>query len=361
MKKTDSPLISVIIPCFNLEKVIGKCIDSIVNQTYKNLQIIVVNDGSLDNSKSIIDTYAKSDSRIMPIHQGNGGVGCAYNQGLKAAIGEYIYILDGDNYVDLDFLETLLCRSIEDKCDVVVCDYCLENYCDGQYVHFGSLEYPALKMYGKEEIATCLFDMYKKYIWQSPCNKLYKSCLLKNLYFEENRNYMMIVDSDFNIRLLNRINSVVTINQPLVHYVQYDLDFRKQITSMWKYRYESRALECEERLFHYLINYFEAVGDDKKIDRLEEITNYFVGRFLKIAQVLFLDKRIIGKVRKQELRYLNNKIQLLFDNKKITYIPYRILYNMIKNKRWMLLRVIYVVLSYCQGYLPRLFKMMKAG
>lgn len=361
MQKANSPLLSVIIPCFNLEKVIGKCIDSIVNQTYENLQIIVVNDGSIDNSKIIIDTFANNDSRIIPIHQANGGVGCAYNQGLRAAIGEYIYILDGDNYVDLDLLETLLRKSIEDKCDVVVCDYYLENYCEGQYAHFGNLGYPALKMSGQAEIANNLFDMYKKYIWQSPCNKLYKASLLKDSYFEENRNYMMIVDSDFNIRLLNRINNVVTINKPLVHYVQYDLVFRKQVTSMWKYRYESRALDCEERLFQYLTNYFEAMVDDKTIDRLEEITNYFVGRFLKIAQVLFLDKRIIGKVRKQELKYLNNKIQLLFDNKRITYTPYRILYNMIKNKQWMLLMVVYLVLSYCQTYFPRVFKMMKAG
>lgn len=361
MQKANSPLISVIIPCFNLEKVIGKCIDSIVNQTYKNLQIIIVNDGSIDNSKSIIDKYAKNDRRIVPIHQTNGGVGCAYNQGLKAVSGEYVYILDGDNYVDLDLLDILLARSIEDKCDVVVCDYYLENYSEARYVQFGDLGYPALGMYGREEIATNLFDMYKKYIWQSPCNKLYRAYLLKDFYFEEDRNYMMIVDSDFNIRLLNHIKSVVTINKQLVHYVQYDLDFRKQITSMWKYRYESRALDCEERLFQYLTNYFKAIGDDKKNNRLEEINNYFVGRFLKIAQVLFLDKRIIGKVRKQELKYLNDKIQVLFDDKRITYTPYRILYNMTKNRQWMLLKAIYVVLSYCQAYLPRVFKMMKAG
>lgn len=360
MEVNKYPLISVIIPCFNLEKVIGKCIESVVNQTYKNIEIIIVNDGSGDKSGIVIDDYAKIDRRIIVIDQPNGGVGFAYNQGLKRATGDYIYIIDGDNYIDIELLEVLYKHISEHACDVVVCDYYIEDYEKGLYTNIGYLQFPAIKMDNRDKIAVHAFDMYKKYIWQSPCNKLYKSELLRDLFFEEDRSFMMIVDSDFNLRLLSRLNSVVTINKPYVHYVQYNIKFRKQVTSMWKYKYESMAITCEERLYYYIKNYYSylnAFGVKNK----EDINNYFVGRFLRITQQLFLDRQLIKKVRIQELNRIRNKLGNMFMDKDITYLPYRFLFNMIMNKHWAFLNVIYIGLSYCRSYLPRLFKLMKAG
>ncbi|WP_299448226.1 glycosyltransferase family 2 protein [uncultured Phascolarctobacterium sp.] len=361
MEKYEYPLISVIIPCFNLEKVIGKCIESIINQTYGNIEIIIVNDGSVDNSLAVIEGYAKEDKRIIVIDQPNCGVGAAYNQGLKKSTGKFIYIVDGDNYVDYDLVKVLYNHITENDCDVVVCDYYLEHYKEEKYENIGYLNFPAIKMKNRDEIAKYAFEMYKKYIWQSPCNKLYKTEVLKNLFFEEDRSYMMIVDSDFNMRLLNRLNSVVTINKPLVHYVQYDLNFRKQITSMWKYKYKRMTVDCEERLYNYFQNYYSHIDASWVGDKEAEINNYFVGRFLKIVQMLFLDRRLFKKFKKQELKYLKDKSKNLFENKDITYLPYRFLYKMILDEQWTLLYIIYMMLEYIQRYLPRLFSMMKAG
>lgn len=98
-------LISVIVPVYNVEKYIRECLDSIVNQTYKNLQIILVDDGSTDNSGKICDEFAKKDSRITVVHQENQGAGVAKNTGLELIEGEYFSIIDSDDYIDLSMYE----------------------------------------------------------------------------------------------------------------------------------------------------------------------------------------------------------------------------------------------------------------
>ena len=101
-------LISVIIPVYNVEKYIRECLDSIVNQTYKNLQIILVDDGSTDNSGKICDEFAKKDSRITVVHQENQGAGAAKNTGLELIEGEYFSIIDSDDYIDLSMYEKMV-------------------------------------------------------------------------------------------------------------------------------------------------------------------------------------------------------------------------------------------------------------
>ncbi len=103
----NEDLISVIVPVYNVEKYVKKCIESIVNQTYKNLQIILIDDGSKDKSGDICDNYAKSDSRILVVHKSNGGLSDARNKGIKVAKGKYITFIDSDDYIDIDYIEYL--------------------------------------------------------------------------------------------------------------------------------------------------------------------------------------------------------------------------------------------------------------
>ncbi len=101
------PAISVIVPVYNTQKFLGKCLESIINQTFKDIEIICVNDGSIDNSPTILNDYAEKDSRIKIINQKNGGLSCARNTGINNAKGEYIGFVDSDDWIDLDFLEKL--------------------------------------------------------------------------------------------------------------------------------------------------------------------------------------------------------------------------------------------------------------
>ena len=113
------PKISIIVPIYNVEKYLHKCINSILNQTFTDFELILVDDGGTDNCGNIIESYAKLDNRIITIHQKNGGLSNARNSGLKIAQGEYIRFVDGDDYIPADSIEILL-NEIEKNKDIVL-------------------------------------------------------------------------------------------------------------------------------------------------------------------------------------------------------------------------------------------------
>lgn len=123
MKKdlyNNKNMISVIIPVYNVEMYLEKCLDSVINQTYQNLEIIIVNDGSTDNSGRICDYYQGIDSRVKVYHKKNEGLSSARNVGLQYAKGEFIGFVDSDDYIDLDMYECMI-NEIEDDVDIIVC------------------------------------------------------------------------------------------------------------------------------------------------------------------------------------------------------------------------------------------------
>lgn len=116
----SQPLVSVVIPVYNVEKYLNRCITSVVNQTYGNLEIILVDDGSPDNCPSICDKWAKQDSRIKVIHKENEGLGMARNTGIDNASGDYIFFFDSDDYVDITIAEKCVSAITESNSDAVV-------------------------------------------------------------------------------------------------------------------------------------------------------------------------------------------------------------------------------------------------
>ncbi len=119
----NTPLISIIIPAYNIEFYLSKTLDSVLKQTYKNIEIILVNDGSTDNTMKIIDEYASNDSRIIPIHKDNGGVTSARLSGIQAANGEWIGFVDGDDYIEPDMYERLMNNALQYNADISHCGY----------------------------------------------------------------------------------------------------------------------------------------------------------------------------------------------------------------------------------------------
>lgn len=120
-------LISIIVPVYNVEQYIKKCLDSIINQTYKNLEIILVDDGSKDTSGAICDEYAVRDNRINVIHRQNGGLSAARNTGLDIAKGDFIMFVDSDDFIDLDTVRYLHSLSMRFQSDISICSF---TYCD---------------------------------------------------------------------------------------------------------------------------------------------------------------------------------------------------------------------------------------
>ena len=114
-----NPLVSVIIPVYNVEKYLKQCVDSVIGQTYRDLEIILVDDGSTDHSGDMCDKYAEKDYRVKVIHKENGGASSARNIGIAVVSGEYVYMPDSDDYIDTYCIEKLLNCAMENNADLV--------------------------------------------------------------------------------------------------------------------------------------------------------------------------------------------------------------------------------------------------
>ena len=176
---SQAPLLSVIVPVYNVEKYLEKCVESILNQTYSNLEVILVNDGSKDTSGSICDALAQKDPRVLVIHQENGGLSSARNMGIEAATGEYITFVDSDDWIEPDGYEHLMDLMHRNQVNLV---------CGGNYnVDEQTGERTLGVCPRKEEIITTEEMVGRMFLWQdcdsSVCDKIFHHSLLKDFRF----------------------------------------------------------------------------------------------------------------------------------------------------------------------------------
>ncbi len=177
--------ISVIVPVYNVAEYLGKCVDSIMGQTYKNLEILLVDDGSKDNSGEICDEYALKDSRIRVIHQKNGGLSAARNTGLNAASGEYVFFCDSDDYIELDALEKLHSKLAADNADIVACGFSEVWEKEGKVTNKKAFTSNSTGRWSGHE--SIIQMMRTNNICTVAWNKLYKRDLFDDVRFPEGR------------------------------------------------------------------------------------------------------------------------------------------------------------------------------
>lgn len=207
------PKISVIVPVYKVEKYLERCVDSIIRQTYKNLEIILVDDGSPDLCPDMCEEYAKKDSRIIVVHKENGGASDAKNAGLNVATGEYIGFVDSDDYIDLDMYNLLMQRLLEDQSDMIVCDYIPidEDYRE--------LRNKTLAIQDECLTANEAIQYLIRFggCYLVPWNKLYKKFLFDSLIYPYGKKYE---DAFVIHHILYRCKKVSHINKPLYFYMQ---------------------------------------------------------------------------------------------------------------------------------------------
>lgn len=205
-------LVSVIVPVYNVENYMRKCIDSILNQTYKNLEIILVDDGATDESGVICDEYALIDHRIKVLHKENGGLASARNAGVKVATGEYISYVDSDDWIESEFIETLLKCCEDNNAQMSICRYS-ERFDEMQYEHTEKLY--TMVWTGKDAVRHRVMDDSKYCIATSAGNKFYSAELIKEMEFPEGKYYEDIV---YGIEAMLKSNKVVYTNMSLYNY-----------------------------------------------------------------------------------------------------------------------------------------------
>jgi glycosyltransferase involved in cell wall biosynthesis len=179
----NTPLISVIVPVYNVEPFLRRCINSIISQTYRNLEIILVNDGSTDNCGKICDEYAKNDNRVVVIHKDNGGLSSARNAGLGAASGQYVGFVDSDDWITLDMYETLYSMFHETNCDVAQVATMAVADTDAS---LPDRKHEPKSIKGKDILRKYLFDgLLSRHESHSVWSKLYKLKLFDTVKFPE--------------------------------------------------------------------------------------------------------------------------------------------------------------------------------
>ena len=173
-------LISVIVPVYKVEKYLNKCIDSILSQTYRELEVILVDDGSPDSCGQICDYYKDTDDRVKVIHKKNGGLSDARNAGLAIATGEYIGFVDSDDWIKADMYEYLINELAENKAQIAVCNWI--NATDKRYM-INNFEEQCIS--GEEGVKLLFEDKTENYAW----NKLYSSSLWSDIKFPVGKNF----------------------------------------------------------------------------------------------------------------------------------------------------------------------------
>ena len=224
--------ITVIVPVYNVENYLEKCLDSLINQTYKNLEIIVINDGSTDNSGEICQEYAQKDNRIVYIEKENGGQAEARNMGLDRMTGSYVTFVDSDDWVELDYVETLYKKITEYQADIAVGNYYSFDEAEGMYYFyiFGDSYYE--KVYDNVSIFENLYESQemKSFALISVGAKLYKADLLKNLRFDNGK---LAEDAYLNQKIYLLAERIVYLNKGLYAYCQREGSSSRAWTEKW--------------------------------------------------------------------------------------------------------------------------------
>ena len=297
-------LISVIVPIYNVEKYLNKCVDSIISQTYKNLEIILVDDGSSDNCPKICDKYADSDSRIKVVHKKNGGLSDARNAGLKIATGEYIFFIDSDDWIKPQTLLCMMETAQKYSADIVECNVMYyydnkneEKYNDDQFAVYDN----------NASIMSAYIKDYniKTVVW----NKLYKRTIINDTCFEFGKYHE---DEFFTYQILAKTNKLVHLDEYFYCYYQREGSIMGSSFSLKHLDSLEAALRRSEfiktnypNLYFYQLNYatllcinhYQNLLKNKNIDK-DGMAKRTVRKYRKILKWTSADKkRVDSKFR----------------------------------------------------------------
>ena len=258
------PKISVIIPFYNVKAYVNRCLESIVGQTYKNLEIICVDDGSSDGTSAILDEWAKKDDRINVIHKPNGGVSSARNTGLDAATGDYIGFVDGDDYLDHSMYETLYSALRKYNADIASCSYYQGNDNNWKKGIGSDISFACDR---EEAVRKCL-EM--KHIFPSACLNIYSKLIVDGLRFRTD--LKISEDRLFNYHAIANCNKYYHSEKCLYYYVERSTSAIHTRTAI-----HSDSLRSQNIIMEDVNNRFPQYADYSERICIIESINYIYG------------------------------------------------------------------------------------
>lgn len=311
----ESEKISLIVPVYNVEKYLRKCINSILYQTYQNLEIILVDDGSKDKSGEICDEFKNIDDRIIVIHKKNGGLSDARNAGIEIATGKYLGFIDSDDYVQNDMYEYLYKLLRENNADISICDYMVVH--ENQKVTLRDIP-SKIQIYNKKEAIKEILKRNKiqDYAW----NKLYKLELFKDVKYPIGRK---MEDLGTTYKLFDSANKIVVGNQKKYFYLQRNGSIvNNKTVDLFIDKYEL-AFERHEYLENKYVNMVEnEIEMIQKILELYQIKDNIINKYIEEKRINRFLKDILERndIKRKLPIKLKIKTIILKFNKKIYQI-----------------------------------------
>ena len=251
----NDPLISVIIPVYKTESYLTRCVNSVRNQTYTNLEIILVDDGSPDRSGELCDALAAEDSRIRVVHKKNGGLSSARNAGLDIMTGDYVSFVDSDDWIEEDMIRTLYKLGIQNETQIACCGISITDGEKVLYNYNSNLEEQFVV--NREEAMVELNKNYR--ITNSVCDKLYQTKLFHGLRLKEG---VLYEDAQIQPFLLHRAEKIVYIAKPMYCYFQSQGSILRGEFSLRQY---DCMLALKERIAFFQEKYPFAVAGAKAL------------------------------------------------------------------------------------------------
>lgn len=287
-------IITIIVPVYNVEKYLDKCLDSILKQTYEKIELILIDDGSTDDSGKICDEYAKKDSRVVALHKKNAGVSEARNIGIKNSNGKYIMFVDSDDYIERDMVEIMYYKIIEKNADIVICD--TNNVDENGKIYYKNIENEEMILDNVEALRYMLDEkIYNGVCW----GKLYKRELFTAYKF--NKDIKIAEDLEVLYKIFFYSNTIVYIPEKKYNWlVRKDSVTKENFNEKWI----GEIKICEE-----IIKFIEKKCND--------IMDYAIKRYIRINVTCAINI-IRNNGKKENLEYLQKNIKKYkIKNKKI--------------------------------------------
>lgn len=306
--KTMDPVVSIIVPIYNIEDYLPKCLDSIISQTYPNFELILVDDGSTDSSWHICDRFAEIDNRIKVIHKKNGGLTSARNAGLLLAQGDWIMHVDGDDWIDKTMLQSLITAAETMNADLVQCNF--------RMVWDDKNEQDFIRKYDLSSKVSAL-NSYISSTWTTLCASMAKKELYDKYALRSPNGIAYSEDFHLSVRLWYYAKKIVVLSSVLYNY-------RQQGNSI-VHNFSKQHTEDEYWVYSDTISFFKRVG------MFQQVQKSLHWRLVKSCQELLLDEKTLG-VWSERTSGINGKeaITCPFVNRKIRVLSYM----MVNKQRW---------------------------
>lgn len=304
--------VSVIVPVYNVEKYIDRCVQSLFDQVYENIEIVLINDGSTDRSGEICDEYAKKDSRVKVLHQEYNGVADARNKGVAMATGEYIIFLDGDDEADKEYVSKLYTTLKENDLDIAQC--CLLRIRNGEPIN--KLEVKAgVRIFNGMEMQMKTFDR-DRYFCNVVCGKLFKKKLFEGLSFP----YGRINEDESMIYLLTFKSERVGIIDDYLYYYHYNGD------SITEKKYNIHRLDAfymlEEKFAFYKERGLDAFANKVANEYFSQMSIVFCHKKEEIADDYNAIKKKAREIYKKDRKAILNRAKLRIDRRVFCILSY---------------------------------------